>query len=85
MKLLICTLLIFSSSYSFSQVNVQNIKPTSDSVTLANGKIVSSAELDLIFKKAWDESFGKMTPEDKKLFEDVQMNAVSEEEKVEME
>ena len=85
MKLLICTLLIFSSSYSFSQVNVHNIKPTYDGVTLANGKIVSKAELDLIFKKAWDESFGKMTPEDKKLFEGVEMNVVSEEQKVEIE
>jgi hypothetical protein len=63
----------------------QNVASTSDSVVLANGKKVSRAELDLIFKKAWDESFGKMTPEDKKLFEGVEMNVVSEEEKVEME
>ena len=63
----------------------QNVAGTSDSDVLANGKKVSKAELDLIFKKAWDESFGKMTPEDKKLFEGVQINVVSEEEKVEIE
>jgi hypothetical protein len=51
----------------------QSVKSVSDSVTLANGKRVSRAELDLLFKKAWDDSFGKMTDEDKKLFNGVNM------------
>jgi hypothetical protein len=83
MKLLICTFLIFSSSHSFSQLNVQNIKPDSDSVTLANGKIVSRAEMDSIFKKAWEESFGKMTEEDKNLFNNTNISIVTEDEKIE--
>lgn len=49
----------------------QSVKSVSDSVTLANGKRVSRAELDLLFKKAWDDSFGKMTDEDKKLLNGV--------------
>ena len=83
MKLLICTFLIFSSSHSFSQLNVQNIKPDSDSVTLANGKIVSRAEMDSIFKKAWDDSFGKMSEEDKNLFNNTNISIVTEDEKIE--
>ena len=83
MKLLICTFLIFSSSHSFSQLNVQNIKPASDSVTLVNGKIVSRTELDSIFKKAWDDSFGKMSEEDKNLFNNTSISIVTEDEKIE--
>ena len=55
----------------------QSVKSVSDSVTLANGKRVSRAELDLLFKKAWDDSFGKMTDEDKKLFNGVNMKVTT--------
>lgn len=63
----------------------QNVQSVSDSVTLWNGKKVSKAEVDLIFKKAWDESFGKMTSEDKKLFEgvNIQLTIPKEEEVIE--
>ena len=55
----------------------QSVKSVSDSVTLANGKRVSRSELDLLFKKAWDDSFGKMTDEDKKLFNGVNMKVTT--------
>ena len=55
----------------------QSVKSVSDSVTLANGKRVSREELDLLFKKAWDDSFGKMTDEDKKLFNGVNMKVTT--------
>jgi hypothetical protein len=55
----------------------QSVKSVSDSVTLANGKRVSRAELDLLFKKAWDDSFGKMTDEDKKLFNGVNIKVTT--------
>jgi hypothetical protein len=55
----------------------QSVKSVSDSVTLANGKRVSSAELDLFFKKAWDDSFGKMTDEDKKLLNGVNIKVTT--------
>jgi hypothetical protein len=83
MKKLILSLLFFVGflTLGFSQ----NIKSVSDSVTLWNGKKVSKAEVDLIFKKAWDESFGKMTSEDKKLFEgvNIQLTIPKEEEVIE--
>lgn len=67
MKKLILSFVFFVGSLTlgFSQT----VQSVSDSVTLANGKRVSKSELDLLFKKAWDDSFGKMTSEDKKLFE----------------
>ena len=55
----------------------QSVKSVSDSVTLANGKKVSRAELDLLFKKAWDDSFGKMTDEDKKLLNGVNIKVTT--------
>jgi hypothetical protein len=63
----------------------QSVKSVSDSVTLANGKRVSREELDLLFKKAWDDSFGKMTDEDKKLLNGVNIKVTTptEEEVVE--
>lgn len=58
------------SSYSFAQ-QVQITTPTPavpDSVTLANGRIVSREEYDCMiqaaFDYAWEQSFGKMTQEE---------------------
>ena len=39
---------------------------------LTDGTIISSAELDAIFERAWEKSFGRMTEEESKLlFENV--------------
>lgn len=80
MKKLILSLIfvIGTLTFGFSQ----NVQSVSDSVTLANGKKISRAEMDLIFKKAWDESFGKMTSEDKKLFEGVNIQITTPKEEV---
>ena len=58
------------STFSFAQ-QVQITTPTPsvpDSVTLANGRIVSKEEYDCMiqaaFDYAWEQSFGKMTQEE---------------------
>lgn len=61
---------VILSSFSFAQ-QVQITTPTiaiPDSVSLANGKIVSREEYDCMiqeaFDYAWEQSFGKMTQEE---------------------
>lgn len=81
MKKLILSFVFFvgflTLGFSQSVKSVKSVKSVSDSVTLANGKRVSREELDLLFKKAWDDSFGKMTDEDKKLFNGVNMKVTT--------
>jgi hypothetical protein len=67
------------SSFSFAQ-QVQITNPTPalpDSVTLANGSIVSREEYDCMiqaaFDYAWEQSFGKMTQEEHDLLFGVPM------------
>lgn len=54
-----------------------------DSILLFNGRKIARAEMDSIFKKAWDDSFGKMSEEDKNLFNNTSISIVTEDEKIE--
>jgi hypothetical protein len=47
-----------------------------DSITIANGSKISKAEFLKICNDAWNESFGKMTTEDKKLLQDVKIEFI---------
>ncbi len=47
-----------------------------DSVVIANGTKISYAEFQKLCNKAWDNSFGKMSDEDKKLFEGTKIDVV---------
>lgn len=58
------TLPIYSQSYSEIKVTTQP-----DSIEIANGTKISYTEFQKLCNKAWNDSFGKMSDEDKKLFE----------------
>lgn len=51
-----------------TEINAPKMVPK-DSIfyELANGRKVTKAQLDSIFQKAWDESFGEITKEDEEL------------------
>ena len=68
----------FIFTFFFSFVNAQMTSDTLkvktiDSVkveklyTLSNGNVVTEPELDAIFDKAWEKSFGSMTKEEEEL------------------
>ncbi len=72
-----------------SQANCQVIKDTSviiqkndtleveKTYQLTGGTIISSAELDAIFERAWEKSFGRMTEEETKLlFDNINIGVV---------
>jgi hypothetical protein len=61
----------------------KNVAAEPDSILLFTGRKISRAEMDSIFKKAWNESFGKMTEEDKNLINNTNISIVTEDEKIE--
>ncbi len=65
---------VLPSTFVFSQntsSNVENIKTdslkTKDMFQLVDGTWITKKQLDSICKKAWDNSFGKMTEEENEL------------------
>ena len=72
---------IVLSTLSFTSVFSQNVEKTfnsntfvrPDSVTIANGTKISWAEHVKRCDAAWNNSFGKMSPEDKKVLEGVKI------------
>lgn len=70
--------ILFIFTFFFSFVNAQMTSDTLkvktiDSVkveklyTLSNGNVVTESELDAIFDRAWEKSFGQMTKEEEEL------------------
>lgn len=60
--------------YSFSQttIDTSNVDLSDTSITeemfqLVDGTWITQKQLDSIFQKAWDDSFGKMTEEENEL------------------
>lgn len=72
---------IVLSTLSFTSVFSQNVEKTfnsntfvrPDSVTIANGTKISWAEHVKRCDAAWDNSFGKMSSEDKKILDGVKI------------
>ncbi len=73
MKILISSILLALQFVIFSQETSDTLKQklSSDTsvvtYTLTNGKVITQKEMDKIFQEAWDNSFGKMTEEEKRL------------------
>jgi hypothetical protein len=73
MKNLITSIFLTLQVVVFSQETPDTLKQKSSvdttvvTYTLTNGKVVTQEELDKIFQEAWDNSFGKMTEEEKRL------------------
>jgi hypothetical protein len=82
--------IIFSSSFVYSQQKIDTLINSTfmDTVTtektyeLVDGTIVSKSELDSIFNRAWEKSFGKMSESDKNiLFDNVKYDVIIVDEK----
>lgn len=73
MKTLISSIFLTLQFVIFSQETSDTLKQklSSDTsvvtYTLTNGKVITQKEMDKIFQEAWDNSFGKMTEEEKRL------------------
>jgi|688.fasta_scaffold983489_1 hypothetical protein len=73
MKTLISSIFLTLQLVIFSQETSDTLKQklASDTLvvtyTLTNGKVITQKEMDKIFQEAWDNSFGKMTEEEKRL------------------
>jgi hypothetical protein len=73
MKTLISSIFLALQFVVFSQETSDTLKQklSSDTsvvtYTLTNGKVITQKEMDKIFQEAWDNSFGKMTEEEKRL------------------
>jgi hypothetical protein len=51
-----------------TEINAPKMVPKDSTFyELADGRKITQAQLDSIFQKAWDESFGKITKEDEEL------------------
>lgn len=80
---------IVLSTLSFTCVFSQNVEKTfnsktyvrPDSVTIANGTKISWAEHVKRCDAAWDNSFGKMSSEDKKILDGVKIEVLVPEKK----
>lgn len=79
MKNILLTLVLSTISFIsvFSQTVEKTFNPNTfvrpDSVTIANGTKISWAEHVKRCDAAWNNSFGKMSPEDKKVLEGVKI------------
>lgn len=69
-----CTTSAFSQSVEKTFDSKTYVIP--DSIAIADGSKISKAEFLRRCEVAWDNSFGKMTPEDKKLVEGVKLEIV---------
>jgi hypothetical protein len=71
MKNTFATLIFLTVSFlSFSQVvtdSLDNILEDTTTYELVDGTRITRSQLDSICKKAWDNSFGKMTKEEEEL------------------
>lgn len=82
MKNILLTLVLSTISFIsvFSQTVEKTFNPNTfvrpDSVTIANGTKISWAEHVKRCDAAWNNSFGKMSPEDKKVLEGVKIEVV---------
>jgi hypothetical protein len=77
MKKIILSLLLFTSTVVFSQTDTNvKVSQVPDSIILTDGTKISYTEYKKILDKAWNESFGKMSDEEKKLFKGVKIEMV---------
>jgi hypothetical protein len=77
MKKIFLSLLLFTSTVVFSQTDTNSkVSQVPDSIILTDGTKISYAEYKKILDKAWNESFGKMSDEEKKLFKGVKIEMV---------
>jgi len=77
MKKIILSLLLFTSTVVFSQTDTNvKVSQVPDSIILIDGTKISYSEYKKILDKAWNESFGKMSDEEKKLFKGVKIEVV---------
>jgi len=77
MKKIILSLLLFTSTVVFSQTDTNvKVSQVPDTIILTDGTKISYTEYKKILDKAWNESFGKMSDEEKKLFKGVKIEVV---------
>jgi hypothetical protein len=69
-------LFLYLPVYSQSTIDMKIISQSSDSIELTDGTKISYTEFKKICQEAWDNSFGKMSENDKKLFEDTNIDIV---------
>ena len=77
MKKIFLSLLLFTSTVVFSQTDTNSkVSQVPDTIILTDGTKISYTEYKKILDKAWNESFGKMSDEEKKLFKGVKIEVV---------
>jgi hypothetical protein len=69
-------LFLYLPAYSQSIIDLKIMSQSTDSIELTDGTKISYTEFKKICQEAWDNSFGKMSENDKKLFEDTNIDIV---------